>query len=208
MNILLVDDHIMTLEGYESILNKKDNIIFKAQTCEEVYNILNRGVFFDLAIIDYNLPPFPERQLFSGIDCALLLKQKVLTCKIILITAHVEYIELYSMYQKVRPDALFLKEDLTIEHFKSIVYSNKSELFLSEGAKKAVEFVRRKESLLNETNVEIVMYLSKGFKISELSDIIGLSKSAIQKRISKMQLEFNVYDSSGLIKIMHELNYF
>lgn len=112
------------------------------------------------------------------------------------------------MHQKVKPDALLVKEDLTVERFKSIVYSNENDAFLSEGAKKVVEFVRRKGTLLNETNVEILMYLSKGFKVNELTDIIGLSKSAIQKRISKMQLEFNVADSSALIKKMYELNFF
>ena len=68
--------------------------------------------------------------------------------------------------------------------------------------------MKTKVSLLNETNIEILMYLSKGFKVNELAEVIGLSKSAIQKRIAKMQLEFNVSDTSGLIKVMYELDYF
>ena len=194
MNILLVDDHIMTLEGYAAILKTDTNSFYKAQTCENVY--------------DHNLPPFPKHGLFSGVDCALLIKKKNPNCKIILITAHIEFMELYSMYKKVKPSALIVKEDLTVDSLRSIVHSTENGIYLSDRAKQAIEFVRDKLSLLNETNVEILMYLSKGFKINELTDIIGLSKSAIQKRIAKMQLEFDVSDTSSLIKVMYELNYF
>jgi len=81
-------------------------------------------------------------------------------------------------------------------------------IYLSDRAKYAVNLMKTKVSLLNETNIEILMYLSKGFKVNELAEVIGLSKSAIQKRIAKMQLEFNVSDTSGLIKVMYELDYF
>lgn len=208
MNILLVDDHIMTLEGYAAILKTDTNSFYKAQTCENVYDIVREEVAFDVAVIDHNLPPFPKQGLFSGVDCALLIKKKNPNCKIILITAHIEFMELYSMYKKVKPSALIVKEDLTVDSLKSIVHSTENGIYLSDRAKQAIEFVRDKLSLLNETNVEILMYLSKGFKINELTDIIGLSKSAIQKRIAKMQLEFDVSDTSSLIKVMYELNYF
>lgn len=208
MKILLVDDHIMTLEGYTAILKTDINCFYKAQTCENVYDIFREEVVFDVAVIDHNLPPFPEQGLFSGVDCALLIKKKNPNCKIILITAHIEFIELYAMYKKVKPSALIVKEDLTVDSLRSIVHSTENGIYLSDRAKQAIEFVRDKLSLLNETNVEILMYLSKGFKINELTDIIGLSKSAIQKRIAKMQLEFDVSDTSSLIKVMYELNYF
>lgn len=208
MNILLVDDHIMTLKGYSSILNESNNTIHKAQTCQDVYNLVNKGFVFDVAIIDHNLPAYSEKKLHSGVDCALLLKKENPNCKIILITAHTEFIELYSMYKKVNPSALIVKEDLTIEIFKSIVNSSGGSTYFSERAKQAIKFVTSKLPLLSETNIEILMYLSKGFKINELTDIIGLSKSAIQKRVAKMQLEFDVSDTSSLIKVMYELNYF
>lgn len=208
MNILLVDDHIMTLKGYSSILNESNNTIHKTQTCQDVYNVVNKGFVFDVAIIDHNLPAYPEKKLYSGVDCALLLKKENPNCKIILITAHTEFIELYSIYKKVNPSALIVKEDLTIETFRSIVYSSDSSTYFSERAKQAIKFVTSKLPLLSETNIEILMYLSKGFKINELTDIIGLSKSAIQKRIAKMQLEFDVSDTQSLIKVMYELNYF
>src|SRR5690606_21628019 len=129
----------------------------KAQTCKEFYDIVHKEVVFDVAVIDHNLPPFPEQKLFSGVDCALLIKKKSPNCKIILITAHVEFIELYTMYKKVTPSALIVKEDLTVDSLKSIVYSTENSIYLSNRAKQAVEFVRDKLSLLNETNVEILM---------------------------------------------------
>lgn len=208
INILLVDNHIMTLKGYSSILNERNNTIHKAQNCKDVYNVLTKSLVFDVAIIGHSLPAYSEKKLHSGVDCALLIKKENPNCKIILITAHTEFIVLYKMYKKVNPSALIVKENLTVEIFKSIVYSSDNSIYFSDHAKQAIKFVTDKLSLLNETNIEILRYLSKGFKINELTDLVGLSKSAIQKRIAKMQLEFDVSDTSSLIKVMYELNYF
>src|SRR5690606_24773396 len=123
MNILLVDDHIMTLEGYSSILNESNNTIHKAQNCQDVYNVLTKDLVFDVAIIDHNLPAYSEKKLHSGVDCALLIKKANPNCKIILITVHTEFIVLYSMYNKVNPSALIVKAYLTAEIIRSICYS-------------------------------------------------------------------------------------
>src|SRR5690606_38893145 len=162
MNILLVDDHIMTLEGYSASLNKED-CIFKAQNCKQVYEYVSKRNVFDVAVIDYGLPPFPEQNLENGGDCVLFIKKNIPDCRIILITAYSEIIELYSMYKKVEPHGLIVKEDLTMEDFKSVVYDPDYFIYLGDRAKYAVNLMKTKVSLLNETNIEILMYLSKGF---------------------------------------------
>lgn len=51
-------------------------------------------------------------------------------------------------------------------------------------------------------NVEILMYLLKGFKIKELTTAVGISTCTLQKRIKKIQIEFNFAKAFVLIRIM------
>lgn len=209
MNILLVDDHIMTLQGYETFIGKLGAQVSKALTCKDVYDLVLAGTIFDVAIIDYNIPLYPAQELYSGADCAVFIKKYMPKCKIVLVTAHTEVIDLYTMYKKAQPNALIVKGDFNVAKFKAIVHSKeKKDTYLSPRAQEAITLGKMKVELLTDTNVEILMYLSKGYKINELTDIIELSKSAIQKRIAKMQAEFNVTDTQSLVKIMYELDYF
>lgn len=208
MNILLVDDHIMTLEGYAAILNNADTVFTKVQNCEEAYHKIVSSGNFDVAIFDYSIPAYPEQKLHSGVDCAVLLRKYHPDCRIILITAYSEGFELYSIKKKAKPDALIVKEDLTIQSFKEIVFSKElAPNYLSRRAKEAIALVKKQEVLMNDVNIEILMYLSRGYKPGQLSEIIGLSKSGVQKRLSKMQEDFDVPDTSALIKLMYELEY-
>jgi DNA-binding NarL/FixJ family response regulator len=203
MNILLADDHLMTLEGYISILNNPEYQYSKLLTCEQIYHWIMQGNIPDVAVLDHDMPSYKELELNSGADCALLIRQYAPDCKIILITAHEEAVILYNMYKKTHPDALIVKSDFTGEIFRVLVGKDISESsYLSPKAKAAVKSIMNRLTLLDPTNREILMYLSHGFKIFQIQDFISLSTSGIQKRISKMLQEFDVSDYQELIVLV------
>lgn len=202
MTLLLIDDHEILLQGYISILKDKKYNFYKARNCMEVYEHLQEGLIPDVAFMDHSLPPFPEQNLFSGVDCALLIKSYAPLCNILVITAHEEALTLYDIYQKTHPEGLILKSDFTSEMIESLVSGDTPFPFLSNRAKEAIQEVQIKETLLSSTNIEILMYLSNGFKINELEGIVCLSTSAIQKRITKMLREFKVKDYQELIRLL------
>lgn len=202
MNVLLIDDHQMTLEGYVVLLKHPKRRFYKALDAKEVYDHLQSGLLPDVALIDYNIPYYAEQNLFSGADCAVLIKKYAPLCKIILITAHDEALTLHNIYHKIHPNALIVKGDFTTEMIKILMGNDFTTPFLSGRAKEALQEVRIKQTLLSPTNIEILMYLSQGFKINELEKIICLTKSTIQKRITKMLCEFQVKDYQELIRIL------
>lgn len=202
MNIVLLDDHTMTLEGYTSILKRQDTEFHKLLNCEQFYQWLEQGNTADIAIIDHDLPPFPEQGLHNGADCALMLRKQSPEARIVLVTAHTEVLLLYTIYKKVKPDLMLSKEDVDPEEFRTLIYSEMNSPYLSSRIKQAVKEANLRISLLDDTNREILMYLSKGFKVKDLEDVVFLTKSAIQKRLSKIQSEFNVRDVNDLIKVL------
>ncbi|MEK6495202.1 response regulator [Myroides odoratimimus] len=203
MTILLADDHFMTLEGYISILNDESNTYIKAQNCEELYSQILCLDQLDVAIIDYDMPIYEERNISSGLDCTSMIKERFPYCNIILITAHEEAFILYGIYRNKTIDALIVKSDFSAKTLQDLILNNKgSETFYSPIAKESIKKVIAKNTLLDPKNREILMYLSHGYKITQLESFVFLSVSAIQKRISKMLHEFNVTDYQELIQII------
>ena len=210
MNVLVVDDHPMTVEGYINALSANPFGLYepnftKANNCEEAYSTLLRATAakhsFDLTIIDKGLPGYEEKSILSGSDLVNLIRENMPNCKIIMITAHTEVIIVYEIYKNVRPDGLIIKNDITPEKLQQavieIIHGNS---YQSITVKSCINEIWKKELMVEDYNRQILLYLSKGFKIKELEGIICLTTSAIQKRIIRMKKVFEVTDDSGLVK--------
>lgn len=205
MNVLLADDHPMTIEGYHDALQKNPFAEFgptftKAYSFEEAHQAIER-TSFDLAVIDNSMPPFPEAGLSSGIDLALYLRNKLPPCKVIIITAHTEVIIVYDIAKKARPDGLIIKNDVTPDKLQTAVMEVvKGGTYQSPLVKSCVSEIWKKELMVEDYNRQILFYLSKGFKIKDLEQTVYLTASAIQKRISRMKKAFDVSDDTSLVK--------
>jgi len=210
MNILVVDDHPMTVEGYinalsgDSFASNKPHFT-KAHNCEEAYFAITKSIAakqsFDIAIVDKGLPAYEEKSIFSGSNLVLYIKEVMPNCKTIMITAHTEIIIVYDIAKKVRPEGLIIKNDITPEKLQEAVSDvMQGKQYQSPTAKKCINEIWKKELMVEDYNRQIIFYLSKGFKIKELDGVICLTTSAIQKRILRMKKVFDVTDDSGLVK--------
>jgi DNA-binding NarL/FixJ family response regulator len=210
MKVLVVDDHPMTVEGYINALvsepfGTNQPVFTKAYNCEEAYFTLEQAVSkresFAIAIIDKGLPSYEEKTILSGSDLATLIRQKMPNCKIIMITAHTEIIIIYDIVKKIRPEGLIIKNDITPEKLQQAVMEVlKGNQYQSPTVKNCINEIWKKELMIEDYNRQILLYLSKGFKIKELEGIICLTTSAIQKRIIRMKKAFDVTDDTGLVK--------
>ena len=87
IQLLMVDDHPFILQAYKSTLNgfKKEEyeiITTEANSGESGYNIIsNSPIDFDIAFFDISIPPYKEKKIESGVDLALLLREKMPSCK-------------------------------------------------------------------------------------------------------------------------------
>ncbi|RKR05698.1 DNA-binding NarL/FixJ family response regulator [Flavobacterium sp. 90] len=210
MNVLIVDDHPMTVEGYINALSMapfalNSPIFSKAHNCEEAYNCLMKTsltkVSFDIAIIDKGLPGYEEKSILSGSDLAGFIKEIMPNCKIIMITAHTEVLVVYELYKNVRLDGLIIKNDITPDKLQQAVAEVlQGNSYKSITVQNCINDIWKKELMVEDYNRQILFYLSKGFKVKELEGVIFLTTSAIQKRIIRMKRAFDVTDDSGLVK--------
>jgi DNA-binding NarL/FixJ family response regulator len=190
--ILIVDDHPMIVDGYISLLSKtcfqknKPNFI-KSYNCEDAYNkiffCLKQEVNINLALIDINLPPCEKFNINNGIDLALLIREKFINCKIVILTMHSEHLTVDKIIKKIQPEGFISKSDINFESFPSICKKIiDGDLFQSQTIIESQRKLFKKNINWDIHDNQILTLISEGVKTINLPNHIPLSMSAIEKR--------------------------
>lgn len=216
MNVLLVDDHPMTVEGYVLALSKGSSrfslpFFDKALSCEKAYHLIenaNNKFTYDVAILDMDLPSCIAPPIASGKELAVIIRNKMPSTKIIMITAHTELITIYDIWKSIKPEGFVIKNDLTPEGLLKIVeIVSDGEIYKSPLVEECIREIWKKEIIVEDYNRQIIYYLSLGFKLKELHEMIPISSGAIHKRMIKINSVFEVTDKEGLLKEVKRLGY-
>ncbi len=210
MKILIVDDHPMTVDGYENAVIAGDfaDIKFffeKSYSCEEAYNSIIKASKankpFDLVLLDYTLPGFERLEINNGSDLVPYIRSYMPQCKVIMITAHSEILIIYEILKKIYPEGLVVKNDINPNSLTTIIKTvMNGEEYSSPKVKNCVADIWKKDLMVEDHNRQILMYMSKGFKIKDLDKNIALCSSAIQKRVILMKKAFKVSDDNSLVR--------
>ena len=199
----------MTIHGYlETIKNNiptADYVFSTATNCRDAYTLIQlsakNGIFFDFVLLDHGLPDYGELAIQSGGDLVQHIRRMMPETYVIVVTAHTEVIIVYDIVKNKRPDGLVIKKDLSPSLLPIVlkeVAENKT--YHSLTVKECVKEIWKKDLMIDDFNRQILIYLSKGYKIKDLEQIVCLSTSSIQKRIIKMKTAFDADDESGLVK--------
>lgn len=206
--LFVIDDHQMIVDWYTQVLQKQfdDALILSATSTKEGMAQIERCVSLDLVIVDYNLSKEEaEGEVKDGIEFVAFVKKKFPNVNVVLVTGHEGVLILYDIHKKLVPQALLLKMDVTEEILtKTIQKVLQGERFYSFHANEALKGIYKKEALLQEHNIQILLLLDRGFKIKEISDTLFLSESAVNKRIAGLKQTFDVLDNGGLIRKVKE----
>lgn len=210
MNILVVDDHPIVLDFYEKALMQdfSSNVpftIIKAQNCKEAYDAIllatSKGIMFELAILDQSLPPYLKENILSGNDIAELLKKHNQSCKVVIITSHTEILVVYDILKKVNPHGIAIKSDVTGTNFSPMIKTIlDGDTYQSPQVKNCVAEIWKKQVMAEEHNRQILLYLSKGYRLRELESLLNLASSTIERRVNDIKKAFSASDNIALIK--------
>ncbi|OGS61053.1 MAG: hypothetical protein A2X07_00950 [Flavobacteria bacterium GWF1_32_7] len=200
----MIDDHPSMIEGYKSILSFNDLGLrittTPAYNCESAYNIIdNTPVFkaFDFAFVDLSLPPYLEKNIKSGEDLALLIKNKFPDCKIVILTSHAEAFILDAIQKNIAPNGLLVKSDFTADEFLLAfekIYNN--HFYTSRTVVENIAELHEKSAFLDENNRKLITLLAEGVKTKNLPQRMNLSISAIDKRKAQIKYFFKIEKGS------------
>lgn len=204
MHIFILEDHPMTSALYKSILLERfiTSTVTIASSCQEAYLLIQTlDSPFDLAIVDYSVPPYEEENLLNGADIISLIHKTYPDCKTLVITAEHKKIVLYGITKKIRPMGLIHKSSITVDNFSEIVKEIYDGLeYRCKVIGQCIEAIWKNDLLLDNHNRTILKYLCEGYKTCDLPTLIPLSESAIKKRINLIKKSFNLDKESALIQ--------
>ncbi len=210
MNVLIADDHQLTIDAYKTILSFSlqlgDNINFiEANSCEEAYlkinQCLDNNLRIDLAILDYSMPIYSEKNILNGADVCIYLQKQMPSCINMILTSIMGNIILFEIILNVKPHGIVTKSDIDGNKFLEIieiVLSGKK--YRSDFVSMQIEEIWENKAFVNDLNRKILQYLSKGYKLKEIAQELDVSEITIKKRISKIRESLNLNEDDNILK--------
>ena len=201
----MVDDHPFIIEAYKNAIkgyNTKgayEFTITQAKDCKTGYEaIVNEdNAKYDIAFFDLSMPTYEEKGIHSGEDLALLVKERMPDCKIILLTMHSEMLKINTIIKNINPNGLVIKNDLTFDElllaFDKIL---KDENYYSQTVVKLVSQIQFDSNEMDVFDKQLLFHLSKGVRVAELSQYVPLAPAAIEKRLSNLREVLDMQQAS------------
>ena len=200
LKILIIEDHEMMIQGYKSILSihkdQYDAIITEAHNCETAYGIITNPeykTFFDIIFLDYSIPAFPEKKIYSGLDLGALIRKYMPSTKIIMLTSFSDSIKLFEVVKKFQPNGLLIKSDYKPDTLLIAIKTvMEGETYYSPEAVASIKQPLFTKGSLDSIDREIIILLAEGLINKSIALKLGLSYSAIEKRKSKIKDHLNI----------------
>lgn len=205
VRVLMVDDHPFIIEAYKNAIkgyNTKgayEFTITQAKDCKTGYEaIVNEdNAKYDIAFFDLSMPTYEEKGIHSGEDLALLVKERLPACKIILLTMHSEMLKINTIIKNINPNGLVIKNDLTFDElllaFDKIL---KDENYYSQTVVKLVSQIQFDSNEMDVFDKQLLFHLSKGVRVAELSQYVPLAPAAIEKRLTNVRAVLEMQQAS------------
>ena len=203
INIAIVDDHSLFLEGLSSILKDIDNfkILITASSAKELLNQPNLATI-DVLISDISMPEM------DGIALSQMIKKQFPTIKILIVSMH-EETQIIKALIKMKIDGYLFKnadKELLISAITSVAQGN---LFFSEAIKNKLIFTNEEEDepstksilpKLSSREKEILELIAKGLTINQIADTLFISHHTVVSHKQKLFYKFNVDKITSLVK--------
>ncbi len=216
MNVILADDHPSILDSFKRLiiatLQSEPLELLECTSCEVTFNAvqeaLSQNKSFDLALLDYSMPPFPEKKMLTGGDLALCIKKCMPHCKVIIITAMMDGITVFEITQKIKPEGFIFKSDLDPYNFPILLKEvMDGKVYKSTGVEKMYREGWETAVLFDDYNRQILYYTSKGYRIKDMSEAMHISEVTIHKRIAKIKKALHIEDNTTLLRGAKERGY-
>lgn len=204
LNILMVDDHPMIIEGYQNTLlatkkPEQELAIDIASTCDMANELMMASIKhknpYDVLFVDIKLPPSSDGSITSGEDLAARAREILPNAKVIILTMYNESYRIHNILKTINPDGFLIKSDLTSNElakaFQEILisppyYSSTVTGFLRQASSSDI--------IVDDKNRKILYLLSQGIKTKSLAEHLNLSLSAVEKRKKHLKSIFNIQD--------------
>ena len=209
INVLIVDDHQIVIDGIRSLLKSSSHIhiVGEALHGKEALEILDKKIV-DVIILDIEMP------VMNGIEVTKIIKEKYTDTKVLILTMY-DTPEFVQQAIEIDADGYILKNRGAEELECALQALANGEDYFGKDANKALRSgVRRKknrdknEIQLTKRETEVLKLIADGKTTPQISDLLCIAPSTVETHrrnlIEKTQVENS---SKGLIKFAIENKY-
>ena len=206
-SILIVDDHLMIVEGYKTALkfgfsnfsNATLVIDFAVNFNDaiEKINYTKTKASYDLIILDLSLPECDKHKMNCGEDLGKWIQSNTPETKLLVITSYNDTIRINNVLSQLNPEGFLLKSEISSMDLVTAVHR------VLEGklhySTKVTEILKSKNTSnfhLDNISVQILKEISNGTKAKDLPKYVPLSKSGIEKRKRLLKTLFKTQTES------------
>ena len=196
INLLLIDDHPMVLEGLRALLAGSKRVAIKGaftNGADALGFLENNNI--DVMLLDINLPGM------NGYELCKLIKKKYPVIKIIALSTHTERSGITRMiqngasgYLSKSADSKQLLAAIHAVQANNIYLGDEIQLELtSPGATTLPKLTRREK--------EVLVLIAEGKTTAQMAEMLFLSHLTVETHRRNIMMKFEVNNSAALIKL-------
>lgn len=207
INILIVDDHPLVIDGIKTMLHDVGYLSIKntAKNAKDALAYIKENPDIDIILLDINLPDT------DGLRLCEMIRQVNKGTKIIGLT-YVNEAGIITQLIKKGANGYLLKNMEREELINAIDQVMNGTIYLSKEAnEKIIEQLKGyglqagQVPTLTRREKEILQLLAKGFTSNEIASRLFLSNYTVDTHRKNMLQKFNVHNTQSLVNIAHEL---
>jgi DNA-binding NarL/FixJ family response regulator len=195
LELFIAEDHHFIAEAYKTTIEgykSPENYVFastQVRTCERGYYIIEKAEKpFDIAFFDLNMPTYPEKNIHSGKDLALFLKEKMPNCKILVMTMESNVDAIKNVISELNPEGIAIKNDLGYkEMLAGLDKVIRNKRYYSKGVISMIAEKIDSRFDFDQFDREIIICLEKGIDLKNLDQYVPLLQDDIEKRFYAME---------------------
>jgi DNA-binding NarL/FixJ family response regulator len=205
IKIMLVDDHLLMLDGLKSLLGEEDDFIIVASfsSAEEALNLLNREQI-DLLIADIHLPGM------SGIELTRKVSEKFSSVKVLALTMHNEA-SLINQMIEAGAWGYVIKSNKINELVEAIRTINSGQKYLSKEVQSiimdsifrpdnAIHEIKQNVPSLTNRELEILNLIAAEYSNREIAEKLFISERTVETHRKNIFTKTKTKTVAGLIR--------
>ncbi|MBL0736711.1 response regulator transcription factor [Flavobacterium sp. GN10] len=201
INLLIVDDHTMFLEGIISLLERESNItiIDKAINGIDALKIIQKATI-DFIILDISMPEM------DGIELSKILKKQYPHIKILILSTH-SNVMIVSRLIRIGVNGYLLKNAEKEELLKAINIIASGENYFAEELeeKHFSNNTRIEKQISNLTELssrekEILVLIAQEYNTAEIAEKTFISLNTVNTHRRNLLSKLNAKNTAGLVK--------
>ncbi|PKU51300.1 response regulator transcription factor [Lysinibacillus fusiformis] len=202
MNILIIDDHPVVLDGTKTLLQDLVNVQIKTEQDSAAVLPRMETESFQLFLIDINMKPI------NGIQLSEMIRKKQPEALIILYTGY-ELSDYYELLIEKKIDGLLSKLATKEQVIQTIQAALRGEILL---AADFLDFVQQRanlpnvqqEVLLSDKEQEILQLVAQGCTNKAIASAIGVTQRTVENYLSKLFVKLSVESRAEAVIVAKE----